>query len=48
MKLTDEIREIEQRMVEDKPHEDFLFSASVALVCFGLLCLVWLIAMVTP
>ena len=49
MRLTEEIDNIEQRMAEDDARADgFLFSASVALGCFGLLLLCWAIAMVMP
>lgn len=48
MRLTEEIDAIEQSIVEDKQHDGFLFSASVALACFALLCLCWLLAVVWP
>lgn len=49
MRLTEEMYEIERRMVEDEEQaENIVAVAAMSLGCFGLIVLSWAIAMVWP
>ena len=48
MRLTEEMRELERRMLADEQDENIVAVAAMALGCFGLIALCWAIAWVMP